>query len=125
ESPTSGYLAYLDAYIATCAGDAGALLRQVDTLREMSARLHSPAMASLCAVVEALAAIGEARMADAFSFIDEALLTVLADELPIEWAGDIYCLVLYHCNRVADLPRLRVWTRSMDRWCENFAAVVY
>ena len=42
DSPTSGYLAYLDAYIATCAGDAGALQRQVDTLRDMSARLDSP-----------------------------------------------------------------------------------
>ena len=125
DSPTSGYLAYLDAYIATCAGDAGALQRQVDTLRDMSARLDTPAMASLCAVVEALAAIGEARMADAFSLIDEALLTVLADELPIEWAGDIYCLVLHHCNRVADLPRMRAWTQSMERWCDNFATVVY
>ncbi|MGZ5364420.1 MAG: LuxR C-terminal-related transcriptional regulator [Mycobacterium sp.] len=125
ESPTGGYLAYLDAYIATCVGDAGALQQQVDTLREMSARLDSPAMASLCAVVEALAAIGEARMADAFGLIDEAMLAVLADELPIEWAGDVYCLVLYHCNRVADLPRMRAWTQSMERWCENFATVVY
>jgi len=91
----------------------------------MSARLDTPAMAPLCAVVEALAAIGEARMADAFSLLDEALLTVLADELPIEWAGDIYCLVLYNCNRVADLPRMRAWTQSMERWCENFATVVY
>ena len=125
ENPASGYLAYLDAYIATCAGDAAALQRQVDTLRDMSARLDTPAMAPLCAVVEALAAIGEARMADAFSLLDEALLTVLADELPIEWAGDIYCLVLYNCNRVADLPRMRAWTQSMERWCENFATVVY
>ena len=125
ESPTTGYLAYLDAYIATCVGDTDALQRQVTTLREMSARLDTPAMTSLCLVVEALAAIGEARMADAFGLIDEAMLTVLADEIPIEWAGDIYCLVLYHCNRVADLPRMRAWTQSMERWCENFAAVVY
>ena len=48
DSPTSGYLAYLDAYIATCAGDAGALQRQVDTLRDMSARLDAPAIAPLC-----------------------------------------------------------------------------
>ena len=125
ESPTSGYLAYLDAYIATCVGDTDALQRQVTTLREMSARLDTPAMTSLCLVVEALAAIGEARMADAFGLIDEAMLTVLADEIPIEWAGDIYCLVLHHCNRVADLPRMRAWTQSMERWCENFAAVAY
>ena len=125
ECPTSGYLAYLDAYIASCAGDTDALERQVTTLREMSARLDTPAMTSLCLVVEALAAIGGARMADAFGLIDEAMLTVLADEFPIEWAGDIYCLVLHHCNRVADLPRMRAWTQSMERWCENFAAVVY
>ena len=41
--------------------------------------------------------------------------------VPIEWAGDIYCLVLHHCNRVADLPRMRAWTQSMERWCENSA----
>ena len=125
ESPTSGYLAYLDAFIATCVGDADALQRQVTTLREMSARLDTPAMTSLCLVVEAVAAIGEARMADAFGLIDEAMLTVLADEIPIEWAGDIYCLVLHHCNRVADLPRMRAWTQAMERWCENFAALAY
>ncbi len=125
ESPTTGYLAYLDAFIATCVGDTDALQRQVTTLREMSARLDTPAMTSLCLVVEAIAAIGEARMADAFGLIDEAMLTVLADEIPIEWAGDIYCLVLHHCNRVADLPRMRAWTQSMERWCEDFAALVY
>ena len=125
ESPTTGYLAYLDAYLATCVGDTDALQRQVTTLREISARLDTPAMTSLCLVVEALAAIGEARMADAYGLIDEAMLAVLADEIPIEWAGDIYCLVLHHCNRVADLPRMRAWTQSMERWCENFAAVVY
>ena len=104
ESPTTGYLAYLDAFIATCAGDTDALDRQVTILREMSARFDTPTMTSLRLVVEALAAIGEARMADAFGLFDEAMLTVLADEIPIEWAGDIYCLVLHHCNRLADLP---------------------
>lgn len=122
---TIGYLAYLDAYIATCAGDTDALARQVTILRQMAGRLDSPAMTALCLVVEALAAIGEVRVADAFGLIDEAMLAVLADEFPIEWAGDIYCLVLHHCNRLADLPRMRAWTQSMERWCENVAAVVY
>ena len=34
ECPTTGYLAYLDAYIATCVGDTDGLHRQVTTLRE-------------------------------------------------------------------------------------------
>ena len=125
DCPARGYLAYLDAYIASCAGDTEALDREVTSLRELSARLDTPVMTCLCRVVEALAAIGEARMADAFRLMDEAMLSVLADEIPIEWAGDIYCLVLHHCNRVADFRRMRAWTQSMERWCEDFAALVY
>ena len=115
EKPATGYLAYLDAYLATCAGDADALQRQVGTLGRIRA-LDTPAMTSLCAVVEALAAIGEARMADAFGLIDEALLAVSPTRCPIEWAGDIYCLVLHHCNRVADLPACG---RGRSRWSDG------
>ena len=82
-------------------------------------------MSSLCLIVEALDAIGEARMADAFGLIDEAMLTVLADESRSNGPVDIFCLVLHHCYRLADLARMRAWTPSMERWCENFAAVTY
>ncbi len=37
--------------------------------------------------------------------------------MPIDWAGDIYCIVLHVCNKVADLPRMRAWVHSMERWC--------
>ena len=60
-------------------------------------------------------------MAEAYGLIDEAMLPVLADQVPLEWAGDIYCIVLHHCHRLADLPRMRAWTQSMQRWCNDFA----
>ena len=50
------------------------------------------------------------------------MLPVLADQVPLEWAGDIYCIVLHHCHRLADMPRMRAWTQSMERWCNDFAA---
>jgi DNA-binding NarL/FixJ family response regulator len=50
------------------------------------------------------------------------MLPLVADEIPLEWAGDIYCLVLYHCHRMADVPRMRAWTESMRRWCDEVAA---
>jgi hypothetical protein len=43
-------------------------------------------------------------MTEAYGLIDEAMLPVLADQVPIEWAGEIYCIVLHHCHKVADLP---------------------
>ena len=44
-------------------------------------------------------------------------MAVLGDQVPIEWAGDIYCMVLHHCHKLADLPRMRGWTQSMEQWC--------
>lgn len=121
EGPTHGYLAYLDAVVAVLTQDSDALPGRVETLREMCERLDSPALTSLGLVAEALAAIFEARMTEAYGLLDEAMLPVLADEVPLEWAGDIYCIVLHHCHRLADLPRMRAWTQSMERWCDDFA----
>ena len=118
--PTNGYLAYLDALVAM--GDSEALAVRVQTLRDICGRIDAPALTALCQVAEALAAIGEARMADAYGLIDEAMLPLLADQVPIDWAGDIYCVVLNQCHRLADLPRMRAWTQSMERWCNDFAA---
>ena len=124
ESPTHGYLAYLDALVAGMTRDSAALAQRVQKLREMRGRLETPAVTALCQVAEALAAIGEARMAEAYGLIDEAMLPVLADEVPIDWAGDIYCVVLNQCHRLADLPRMRAWTQSMERWCNDFSASI-
>ena len=122
EGESHGYLVYLEALVAMVSRDADALANRVTTLQGICGRLDSPALTALCRVAEALAAIGETRIADAYALIDEAMLPVLADEVPIDWAGDIYCVVLNQCHRLADLPRMREWTHSMDRWCTDFAA---
>jgi DNA-binding NarL/FixJ family response regulator/HPt (histidine-containing phosphotransfer) domain-containing protein len=122
ESPTHGYLAYLDAAIAVVSDDPDELANQVRALRGICGRVDVPAMTALCRVVEALAAIFDARTTEAFALLDEALLPVLAGQVPIEWAGDIYSTVVHYCHRLADLPRMRAWTQSMERWCDDFAA---
>jgi DNA-binding CsgD family transcriptional regulator len=122
ESLAHAYLAYLDAYLADLVGDVDALRRQAAVLAELSHRLDAPVVTALGLVVQALAAISDVRMPDAFRLIDEAMLPVLADELPVEWAGDIYCLILHHCHRLADVQRMRAWTQSMRQWCDEIAA---
>ena len=121
EAPTHGYLAYLDVVVAVMNRDTAVLPQRVTALRELSGRLDSPALTALCHVAQGLEAMLDARMAEAYGLIDEAMLPVLADQVPLEWAGDIYCIVLHHCHRLADLPRMRAWTQSMQRWCNDFA----
>lgn len=122
EGESHGYLVYLEALVAMVSRDADALANRVTMLQGICGRLDSPALTALCRVAEALAAIGETRIADAYALIDEAMLPILADEVPIDWAGDVYCVVLTQCHRLADLPRMREWTLSMERWCTDFAA---
>jgi tetratricopeptide (TPR) repeat protein len=121
EGPTHGYLAYLDAVVAVMGRDAAEIAQRVGALREVCGRLDSPALTALCHVAQGVEAMLAGRMAEAYALIDEAMLPVLADEVPLEWAGDIYCIVLHHCHRLADLPRMRAWTQSMERWCTEFA----
>ncbi len=125
EAPAHGYLAYLDVVVATMNQDRESLSPRVRTLREVSSRLDVPALTALGLVAEGLEALLDERMAEAYGLLDEAMLPVLADQVPVEWAGDIYCIVLYHCHRLADLPRMRAWTESMTRWCGVSRSVSY
>lgn len=102
EGESHGYLVYLEALVAMVSRDADALANRVTMLQGICGRLDSPALTALCRVAEALAAIGETRIADAYALIDEAMLPILADEVPIDWAGDVYCVVLTQCHRLAD-----------------------
>ena len=54
-----------------------------------------PSLTSLCTRGAGLAALLRAGCATGTPSIDEAILPLLADEVPVEWAGDIYCVVLH------------------------------
>ncbi|TFV60507.1 helix-turn-helix transcriptional regulator [Mycobacterium sp. PS03-16] len=117
DSPAQGYLTYLDVIFAVLSNDFEAVAARVAELRAASARFDVPALTALAMVAEAIDAVYAGRMADAGGLLDEVMLPLLADDVPIDWAGDIYCIVLTVCHKVADLPRMRAWVRSMERWC--------
>lgn len=125
ESPAHGYLTYLDAAVAAITQDLDTLTARVQALREMGGRLDVPAISALGLIAAGIEAILNARTAEGWALIDEAILPLVADQVPIEWAGDIYCMVLHHCHKLADLPRMRAWTQSMEQWCGVAGSVPY
>lgn len=56
--------------------------------------------------------------------LDEAMLPVLAGQVPPEWAGNIYCQLMAVCHDLNDVPRARHWTAATQRWCDSFASAV-
>lgn len=121
--PIHGYLAYLDAVVAVATHDSDELTRRAAVMRDICAPLDDPLLTSLSLVTQALAAIYEARVADGYAFVDEAILPLLSGEVRIAWVGHMYCVVLHVCHKLADQPRMRSWTDVMARWCDvNYAA---
>ncbi|OBK72935.1 hypothetical protein [Mycobacterium sp. 1274761.0] len=117
-----GYLAYLDAATALAAGDAAGLSRALTALQHTASETGDATLALLARVVGGVAAL-DARAADGYRMLDDALLPVLDDRIPLDWAGDVYRLVL-RSGRRADAQHRRAWTESMQRWVVLTGVVV-
>lgn len=114
-SRTVGYLAYLDAAAALASRDALALTRANNTLRETVSGTRDATLAVLGRVVEGVVALLESRVAEGYRALDGALLPMLDERVPPEWAGDVYRLVLRGDGQ-ADVAHRQAWTESMQRW---------
>jgi DNA-binding NarL/FixJ family response regulator len=115
--PGHGYLGYLDAtMLLETEGDPGPAREQAATLSAMAEAYADPALGCFALVLSGAAAVREGRTRDGFGDLDEAMLPVLAGQVPPLWSGDVYCSVIHLCESLGDLARMRAWTDALDRW---------
>lgn len=110
-----GYLAYLDAAAALDAGDVATAARPATVLRDTASDTGDTTLAVLGRVVDGITALMESRVAQGYQLLDDALVPVLDERIPLEWAGDLYRLVLRSGDRV-DAYHREAWMGSMRRW---------
>jgi hypothetical protein len=110
---TDAYLAYVDAATALVDGDVVTLTRSATALRRAVANTADTTVAVLGRVVDGIVALVESRVAEGYRLLDDALLPVLDERVPLEYAGDLYRLALHSS---ADAEHLQAWTESMRRW---------
>lgn len=111
-----GYLAYLDASAAV--GDRAVLTESATTLRDNASHTGDAVVAVLGRVVAGLAALADARRSEGLSLLDAALVPVIDECVPREWAWDVYRTVLGTAAVLVDDDRLVAWRRSLRTWCD-------
>jgi DNA-binding NarL/FixJ family response regulator len=110
------YLLYVDSLVAIDEGRNEVAAQLAEELQEVTRRIDSPGFNALCATASGVTMIPFARTNEAFAQLDEAMMPVLADQVPVDWAGDIYCAVIHECHRLADMNRMKTWFEAMEQW---------
>lgn len=70
------------------------------------------------------ALILQGRIGEGAVLLDEAMVSVTADEVTPMLAGIAYCQVITLCRAVFDLRRAREWTEALTRWCDSQPGLV-
>ena len=121
EGPAHAYLAYIEASAEAMEGIESAQ-PHVERLADLARRFPVPSVQALSLVVSGLDHLRNGDTTRGFAQLDEAMLPVLAEALPLEWAGDIYCTVMHVCHQLAEYRRMDEWTRATERWCRSLGS---
>ena len=65
------------------------------------------------------ARLGQGRMQEGLTLLDEAMLAAVSDELSPIMTGLIYCSVIGACQEFFAMDRAREWTSAFSRWCDQ------
>lgn len=68
--------------------------------------------------------IREEDFSEGTKLLDEAMVSVVAEETSPVVTGIVYCNVLGTCHKICDMHRAREWTAAMSRWCDSQSELV-
>lgn len=117
ETAAHGYVAYLIAVTAADAGERDQLGAATTQLAAIAKNLDDPALATLARALTGVAG-AVAGEAAGYQSLDQVLLPVLGEPVPMEWAADVYRRALSLAHRQHADDRVESWTESMQRWCD-------
>lgn len=114
-----GYLLLPEAERRLGDGDGEAANTTAASAAEIGGRFGDRDLVACARHLQGRALIRRGRVPEGLGLLDEAMVSVVADELSPIVTGLMYCSVIEACQQVFALSRAREWTVAMSWWCEQ------
>ncbi|MFW6195257.1 MAG: hypothetical protein ACOC5M_01910 [Chloroflexota bacterium] len=100
-------------------GDAAAAYAAFSEAAEIGGKYRDPDLMTLGRLGQGQALIRLNRASEGVPKLDEAMVSVTAEEVSPITTGIVYCAVIETCQEIFDLSRAREWTAALSRWCDS------
>ncbi len=117
DARVEGWLTVADADVLMRSGDAAAAVECAARAAAAGTTHGDADLHAMALQVLGRAEIAVGRRTDGLSHLDEAMVSVINDELTPLYTGWVYCNVVSTCHGLADLRRAGEWSDAAMRWC--------
>lgn len=114
----AGYLLVPEALMALGGGDATRAQALFEEVLATARRFDDTDLDVLGMLGCGQAQVQMGKIAAGVGLFDQAMVSVIADEVSPVVAGIVYCAVIDQCQGAFDVRRAREWTTALSRWCE-------
>ena len=114
-----GHLRYAGGLKAIFSGDGETAHTGFTTAVQIGNRFGDIEITTLARIGVGRCLIYMGEVAAGVALLDEAMVSVGAEEVSPIAVGDAYCTVIEGCHELFDVRRTHEWTSALSRWCDS------
>lgn len=99
-------------------GDPETAMGVFGEMLDIGNRFANPDLVALSRMAQGRGHVIMGHVDSGVALLDEAMVSVMADEVSPMIAGRIYCAVVLVCHQAFDIDRVREWTAALGDWCD-------
>ena len=121
ESAADGFITIATSMWAGATGDLTAAVTHARRAQEIGGSTGDSNVLALAMATEGRSLVDLGEVEDGMSVLDDAMVSVISDDLAPLYTGWIYCTMLGACHDLADLGRAADWSEAATRWCDSLS----
>lgn len=114
-----GHLRYAGGLKAIFSGDGATAHAGFTTAVQIGDRFGDIEISTLARIGVGRCIIYMGNVNAGVALLDEAMVSVGAEEVSPIAVGDAYCTVIEACHELFDVRRTHEWTSALSRWCDS------